>query len=118
MIYKSYPNINYRNCITCGGDFCSNCTEEGCITPKGNNLIELFADDWKGNGESCGMPINYTSCNHGKLEYKDKYCFKDHCPSGIKKEKYYWTCKGVTSATDGVSILLILLFIIIFITII
>ena len=102
----------YRNCVSCGRDLCTNCTDEGCVAAY-EDLIELFADDWKGKGKSFGVAIEEKDCDHGQYIYKNTYCFKDKCPSGMKADGT--TCVEVSLAAYGVSFSLIFIFLILLI---
>ena len=130
VIYTAYSSFNsycltenkcppgyylnkYRNCLSCGGDYCTNCTDEGCVTSANKRLIELFANDWNGKGKSFGVAISKHDCEDGKYTYNEEYCFKDHCPSGMNVKGTI--CLGGSSAAYGLSVLLILIFLILFI---
>ena len=103
----------YRNCLSCGGDLCTNCTEEGCVTSANADLIELFAEDWKGRGESFGKAISDTDCDYGQYIYNETYCFKDKCPNGLKVNGTI--CVDGSPAAYGVSFSLIFIFLILLI---
>ena len=102
----------YRNCVSCGGNYCTDCTDEGCVTSANKRLIELFAEDWKGKGKSFGRATD--RCDNGKYRYNEEYCFKDKCPSGMEV-KGNNTCEGGSPAAYGVSFSLIFIFIILMI---
>ena len=111
---SGYYLNKYRNCVPCGGDLCTDCTDEGCKISAHGDLIELFADDWKGKGKSFGVAIEETDCDHGQYIYNEMYCFKDHCPNGMEV-KGNNTCEGGSPAAYGVTFSLIFIFLILII---
>ena len=106
----------YRNCISCGGNRCTNCTDKGCVEIDMiyYYYIELFAADWKGQGYSFGTAV--LGCRDGKYLYNETYCFKDHCPCGMKVNGTTCYVEHQKDQADyGVTFSFLLIFIILFI---